>query len=638
MAQFILRAPQADRADVILSATLGDTPNAAIDYEAIHSAQHSVCSDVAWSVSFLASAFEEGGKVGVRAQRALHELTVNGEPITTNEINVDGVVTLTPCESQSLDGRRALKCIFRNLLGLARIEVTRVTGYGQNAQRQTLTSEPVFILIPEGNAKTIRQMSDYVMKSLRVWGKDFGSQGFAGFLESANADKLSQTLAQRLQAVESLLKLYEQQASYFRANARFRLVSGERVDGIGRLNGFSESTLRYVIEHPDDLVPTTNGRGLRIGNRQYMPQHALVQSSKKTFDLVENQLILGFLKTLEKRLIEEVGELAARKARLPVLMAAEEGYVSSAEAILGEALLQLDRYEKKITQCLAQTREIFFQYQQMLPVMPLETATMPPPTQIFLSIPAYRLIYDAMLRWREMGTLSMVAEDLLLTTFERSRLYELFTLLWQLDAISNAGLTCVRREHFAYSTLTPKRNFSELPNTFAFERRDATGALVQKLTLFYEPVIRVPTAKLPVGENGVGLIRTSPLSIDAREGGLQVLNNPDLMFYTPDFVVRNENSAGQVTWFIADAKYTSLENAITTLTQEILFKYLFSVRPTKPTERLGGVWLLCAYDNKTLSLNTTRPWLPGNVADLHFEHLTVGQIDKSEWIETICGH
>ncbi len=342
------------------------------------------------------------------------------------------------------------------------------------------------------------------------------------------------------------------------------------------------------------------------------------------------------MKTLEKGLSAEIETLAKRKLKLPELLHAQKGYVSSAEAVLGAVLQQLNAYATKISYFLDRAKSIFYQYQQLLPVEPVETITPPLPTQIFLSIPAYRVLYDAILRWYKMDALSVATEELLFGAFERSQLYELFCLLWQLNSFKKAGLHCVKVDHYDYAFLS-KLKQSQLPNTFYFERKDDQGNLC-KLTLFYEPAINAPGDTLPRCENGVELMRTSPLAIDQEAENFQLkhIQSPENLFYTPDFVVRTENAKGKVTWFISDAKYSDYKTVMKERTPEIVLKYLFSTAPVVTNEDVAGVWLFYHWKNSSFLLKSAQLWNPTHRPDVHYEHVQISDMGgSSQWINSV---
>lgn len=57
--------------------------------------------------------------------------------------------------------------------------------------------------------------------------------------------------------------------------------------------------------------------------------------------------------------------------------------------------------------------------------------------------------------WQKMGPLHLMDEGLLLTTFERSRLYELFCLFKLVDDLGAAGFDVIEHRRHIYSARPP---------------------------------------------------------------------------------------------------------------------------------------------------------------------------------------
>lgn len=561
-------------------------------------------------------------ELGVEPEDIAHipipTLLLNGEPIVTMGWRDQDSFVLTPVVSIA-NTRPAV--LFKDSIGAVSLSVDSSIG--------AIHTEAFFLSLKRGLvADYVSKMADYVVDRLNVWAKapTPGEYLTAPAEESAFATELQN----RLDSIEKTLKTFEQLLPYFRTNAKFELVSQETVDGVGRLTGFSHSTLRHVIEHPEDLVTSSHGTGIRIHNRYYMPRHTLVETKRKTFDLPENRLMLGFLECVTEVLEAEVEAVGARRSQLPELLKVEDEYVSSAEAIMGVVLKRLKNHQSQLEALLSHAKRISRQYRQVLPVTPAPYGETPVPSKVFLTIPAYRLVYQCMCDWQKMGPLHIMDEGLLLTTFERSRLYELFCLFKLIDDLRAAGFEITDHKRFVYSARPPHWPQSPVPNTFVLEKR-SDGKTVSRVTVFYEPFICSP---MRPQENGVDLIRTSPF---AWEDGVARMTDPQVSFVTPDYVVRLETE-DRVRWFIADAKYTEGWNAVSSQTRELLFKYLYSVCPVKEAETIEGLWILYGWlrpDSAPIPA-TARKWAPRPGVDVHYEEMSPYVTDIGRLAATIA--
>lgn len=469
-----------------------------------------------------------------------------------------------------------------------------------SAPEAVFRAEPVFLCVPERDSGYVVKLSNLVFERAGKWfvrleknemnGKE-GNDGPDGQNPDAERDLNSpsssgSTLKRRIALLERLLRTYEECAHYLRANARFRLVPQSRVDAVEKLRAVTSDTIRYVAEHPDELVPSPSGAGLRIGGRTYLPRHVLVESSAKRFDTYENRAILGVLAALGEELRADAREAAERAEKLRVREPDRPGYVSTASPLAKDAAKRILAYAEALFGLERRTSVLFRDYRTMLPAEPLlltltngrDTLR---PTEVFRSIPAYRALFEAISGVQRSEKPVLENEAALITACGRSRVFELHALFRVLEGLSAAGfkLTGTRRAAEPELERAGRRDTPDRPNRFLFEK--AAGDCVAEVLVCYEPVVRLselsesgseglsalnelsdgaaegveaPEAveeasgtERPEGaEKGeavdlderfaVRLVRTSVLS-PAEGGGLKVVT-PEEAFFTPDFVVR----------------------------------------------------------------------------------------------------
>ena len=433
-----------------------------------------------------------------------------------------------------------------------------------------LRAEPFFLCVPERDEGYVLKLSDLVFERAGRW---FVPEGKRGAGDSATS------FARRIALLERLLRTYEECAHYLRANARFRLVPQSRVDAVEKLRAVTSETVRYVAEHPDELIPSPSGAGLRVGGRTYLPRHVLVESSAKRFDTYENRAILGVLASLGEELRADAREAAACAERIEVREPERPGYVSTASPLAKDAAKRLFAYAEALCGLKRRASVLFRDYRTMLPAEPLALKLSKGrealrPTEVFRSIPAYRALFEAISGVQRSGKPVLENEAALITAFGRSRLFELHALFRVLEGLCAAGfrLTASRRVAEPELERAGRRDAPDRPNRFLFEK--ITGACVAEVLVCYEPVVRLSesareglkegaaegvepatasgTQRPEEGEKAarkegadardaeerfaVRLARTSVLS-PAEGGGLKVVT-PEEAFFTPDFVVR----------------------------------------------------------------------------------------------------
>lgn len=542
-----------------------------------------------------------------------------------------------------------------------------------SAPEAVFRAEPVFLCVPERDSGYVVKLSNLVFERAGKWfvrleknemnGKE-GNDGPDGQNPDAERDSNSpsssgSTLKRRIALLERLLRTYEECAHYLRANARFRLVPQSRVDAVEKLRAVTSDTVRYVAEHPDELVPSPSGAGLRIGGRTYLPRHVLVESSAKRFDTYENRAILGVLAALGEELRADARDAAERAEKLRVREPDRPGYVSTASPLAKDAAKRILAYAEALFGLERRTSVLFRDYRTMLPAEPLlltlsngrDTLR---PTEVFRSIPAYRALFEAISGVQCSEKPVLENEAALITACGRSRVFELHALFRVLEGLSAAGfkLTGTRRAAEPELERAGRRDTPDRPNRFLFEK--AAGDCVAEVLVCYEPVVRLSelsesaseglsglnemsygaaeggeaaeateaieeasgtqrpegAEKSDKAEKGeavdlderfaVRLARTSVLS-PAEGGGLKVVT-PEEAFFTPDFVVRVSVRSRQPLksspsrWFVADAKYSTRTKTVLERTMDTAYKYLLAMSPTRPGDTLEGVWLFYAWE------------------------------------------
>lgn len=582
-------------------------------------------------------------------------------------------------------------------LGAVELEIRYRTGSGPWIGEETLEpfeaveafadceavfrAEPFFLIIPERDEGYVLKLSDLVFERAGRW---FVPEGKSGRRDSATS------FARRIALLERLLVTFEECAHYLRANARFRLVPQSRVDAVEKLRAVTSETVRYVAEHPDELVLSPSGAGLRIGGRTYLPRHVLVESSAKRFDTYENRAILGVLASLGEELRADAREAADRADKLQVREPDRPGYVSTASPLAKDAAKRLLGYAEALCGLERRTSVLFRDYRTMLPAEPLALKLSNGkdalrPTEVFRSIPAYRALFEAISGVQRSEKPVLESEAALITAFGRSRLFELHALFRVLEGLSAAGfrLTASRTVTEPELERAGRAEVPDRPNRFLFEK--ITGECVAEVLVCYEPVVRLGgSVRSGVSGNAgtadgfeagvekedgdaeerfaVRLARTSVLS-PAEGGGLKVVT-PEEAFFTPDFVVRvsvrrgasNEKSeeseksgvpggvgeagnggrsqrSSRSRWFVADAKYSGRSKTVLERTMDTACKYLLAMSPIRPEDTLEGVWLFYAWEEArgAFAGNSLRTHVPEglpNAPDVHYECAGLGDGDS----------
>lgn len=157
-----------------------------------------------------------------------------------------------------------------------------------------------------------------------------------------------------------------------------------------------------------------------------------------------------------------------------------------------------------------------------------------------------------------------------------SRLYEFFTLANSIEQLMRDGFRLQEAFHFKYALADTLTYYQEVDfaNTFVFRKGEKT------ITLYYQPII---SGKNGGHENGIHLKRITSMSLREKESLTGV--------YVPDLVMKSNETDWEL-YYIADAKYSTMETVKERYAKEVAFRYLFSIRTTIEKAMIYGLYIL----------------------------------------------
>lgn len=116
-------------------------------------------------------------------------------------------------------------------------------------------------------------------------------------------------IEERARVNEETIRTFETHFAGFRSHMRARIIHEETTGPLEKVRQFDSRTIRFIAEHPEELMLTTARTGIRVGGQHYLPRRTLVHHPLKSFDTAENRAMLGFLKTLAADLEKELAGL-----------------------------------------------------------------------------------------------------------------------------------------------------------------------------------------------------------------------------------------------------------------------------------------------------------------------------------------
>ena len=106
------------------------------------------------------------------------------------------------------------------------------------------------------------------------------------------------SLEAKIAFLEETLDIYKKSYQYIKTNPYCKLEKTEVVDSFNKLQSVSQRTIQYIANNIDELAVVNYDTGIRYNNQYYQPNRVLVERNSYSYDVYENRIIVGFLKTL----------------------------------------------------------------------------------------------------------------------------------------------------------------------------------------------------------------------------------------------------------------------------------------------------------------------------------------------------
>lgn len=362
----------------------------------------------------------------------------------------------------------------------------------------------------------------------------------------------------QIRILNEITKRYEQNFPYFKINSRFEINNKPVISAFNKAHRIDRNMIRYIVTHPSELKEISERKGIKIGDKLYMPRNTLISEGTYTYNTYENKIVVNFLFSLDRGvslLEKEIDEIIES---LPVKEKTMHGYIYSNYFIASHTLQSLEKNKTELKKISEKIRQLYGMYSRILKVDREEINRIPKPTKIMLSLQHYREIFGSIVNWFQHNNYNVEEEKMKLTFLKYDVMYESYVLVKLIRYFANRGYKLIetKKEEYFVGNKAKYKN-TETNNTFVFIKNS------KKLTLYYQPVINAGNKK---ETNGIGLFRNNTYSIDGYDG----------FYYTPDYIIKIENENENM-YIIADAKYSEKAVVLREELHELVYKYLFSI-------------------------------------------------------------
>ncbi len=509
----------------------------------------------------------------VNANGDIHNLVflLNGSNIQINYSSDSGMIVF---QDPSFGQR-----IFKECYGFSQITLIFDDAQGTHFVQET---EYIQVLVRKGRQNdSVLRMTEYVYKqnSDLLNSRKVLPRGMSGLKNAAQ-----KTLEAHILLLEQISAVYEENYRYFKINSRFSTVPEERIDHFEKLQFVSRNTLQYIVQHPEELQKIQHSSGIKIRNYRYQPNKTLVTNNRKSFDIYENRVVLGFLLHLLHEVKRVQQELSRISDSIPQKPMETDDYITSSYFIYARTAESVRLLLQDVRRIQRKYTSLYYLYAEILPIKTAACSVLPRFTPMFRSIPQYHQIYDCAAAWFSKGVFTIDEERFMLSFIKISTLYEVYVLAKLINYFSGMGYTMTTSEKIMYPSPGKYYESTDCDNCFVFQSDSC------KATLYYQPVI-YNTDRYAV--SGIGLYRNTSISYPKSGDGISYRGR----YYTPDFLIKYEYPKGaSVKYLIADAKFSQLKTVKSQEVAELAYKYLFSIAPVSKNDQIIG---MCIFNGQS---------------------------------------
>ncbi len=383
------------------------------------------------------------------------------------------------------------------------------------------------------------------------------------------------SLEAKIAFLEQTLEIYKKSYQYLKNNPYCKLEKTEAVDSFNKLQSISQRTIQYITNNIDDLAVVNYDTGIRFNNQYYQPNRVLVERNSYSYDVYENRVIVGFLKTLVSEINITIKNLQ-EKTYLKNKSSTKDGYIDSMYQIFSRSIKRINGYIESLKSLHDKYQQLYYFYARLFNISADAVRNVPDFTHVFRSINAYRQIYTVIHNWFSIGNYDLGKDELLLSFISTSKIYEYYCLIKMLCHITQrTDYVLIESKRISYRVNNSYYMDTKYNNTFVFNK----GSI--KLTLYFQPVIYGDNRAF----NGLDIFRNTSTSAKKE-------NSSRGKTYTPDYIIKIDYN-GTADYIILDAKFSTPDNIRLHQLQELVYKYLFSISTLKKSDHIKGMYILC---------------------------------------------
>lgn len=349
------------------------------------------------------------------------------------------------------------------------------------------------------------------------------------------------TFYTELKQLEEIINCYSKNKNYFINDLKYKLINKYKVDDFEKVKTIDSNVLKFLIQNPQYYEKTEFLKGILLDkNRYYIPTKSLVNTKEFDFNIIENQAILGFLKTIYQYL-----ELRMKYLKNMLLNNKKDEYYSLENIIS----FYYEFYYEQLLKMKPIIENMYYSYKKIMKCEEKKIENIPMFSYVFKNYYHYREIYTVIYNWFQDKSYNLDSNIELSNLITVDKIYEYYSLGKIIKGLLSLEYKNEKNYYFKYST-----NYyfhTNEVNTFEFKKD------LKKITLYYQPCIF--TDKF---ENNIKLYRTQ-----GRKNKI----------YTPDFILKIEIPNKEDKYILLDSKWQKLSTLKKFTIKDIIYKYCYSI-------------------------------------------------------------
>lgn len=431
--------------------------------------------------------------------------------------------------------------------------------------------------------KMLQELIAFDDSQIGEWIFSDAKQGASNSLYEGKWNKHTyKSLSSYIQLLEQVISCYRNNYTYFKMQGKHTIKQSSVLVSYKNVKIISRDSFTWIMQNTDQLADVPYTSGIQYQGKNLLPYHIRTDTSKKSWDVYENRVVIGFIYTAllnakqvynefnsdvlnEERIISRIHGSFPKEYRAPIITI-KSLQISFCRILLG-----------KLNQSIDTLQKIYKQYVALFDVPLTTLTTFPRKTSTFCEIKPYVQVFELIIHWFQYGEYSLEKERLILQVKTLDKLFEYYCLLRLLKLLADNGYqkASVKEPVFKFDYTASDEHYQnekDVANTYLLSNGDITT------TLYYQPVVSSYCF-----ENGLTLYRTT-----TKKG-----------YYSPDFVLKFSSSDHNEEYIILDAKFANRDTIRNIRLPEIIRKYSCEMGISADVKTPKMVWILQGRVNST---------------------------------------